>query len=327
MVKARHLLRSRLILTILPGLLLTAAGCFSQQVVSAIGLEGLAAQQPAPRLALRGKTGSEVLVGPRSHVRFVRANGTYTPWMRAADLWINEEGVLVRHHYPLEQLHEIQIAGLAPEELSLLVQSAPAGGTALPLSQDTVVLRAEGEGLAKWVRSFVVALARQRLPEVFQRFRYDLTLLLNHDPAERCKFFVRDLRQMGRGDILGRWGVAVRDDELFFMDGRDLLRVLDKGIDLLDGLRFSDLQAMEVEHYESRKTAVAVGKAALAAVTVTAAVAASVALRADIVKLAEPSLAFANDDKRRDDSPTGSSLWIAPFPSPSATGARPLLLR
>lgn len=324
MVKPAHWLWSRLFLTLLSGLLLTATGCYSQQVVSASGLNALATQQPVHRLALRGENGSEVLVAPRSRVRFVRSDGTYTPWVRAKELWINDEGVLVRHRHSLAALHEIQIAGLDADGVSLLMKSAPAGSTAVEMGQGAVRLQAKREDLATWVRAFVVALAQQRRPDVFRNFNYKFDFLLTRDPAKRYAKVIYDLRRLPSADFLGTWGLAVRADEWNWLSGQDLVRALDDGLELLDGLRFSDVRTMEVARYDSRKTAKAVGMATLAVVTVAAVVALSVALggggggggSGDPFRGQESS-----------DQPTGSSLWIAPFPSPSLTGARPLLTR
>jgi len=59
-------------------------------------------------------------------------------------------------------------------------------------------------------------------------------------------------------------------------------------------------------------------------VTVAAVVAVAVALRANLGGLSTGSGGGPGSD---DHHATGSSLWIAPFPSPSSAGARPLLTR
>jgi hypothetical protein len=322
MVKLGHSIFSRLFFAILSGWLLTVAGCYTNQVISASGLNALATQQSAHRLALRGENGSEVLVAPRTRVRFVRSDGSYTAWVRAKELWISDEGVLVRHRYPLPELQAVQIAGLDTEAVSLLLKSAPDGGTAVEMGQGTVVLQAPRQDLTKWVQAFVVAQAQERIPQVFRDANYKLDFFLTRDPARRFAKVLYDLRRLHRGDILGTWGLAVRADEWNWLSGQELVLALDDGLELLDGLRFSDVQTMQVASYDSGKTAKMVGMTTLAVVTVAAVVALSVAMRGGGSMSGDPFKSLQSGDH-----PTGSSLWIAPFASPSSTGAHPLLIR
>lgn len=316
--------------------LLSIAGCFSHRAVPAAALGNLgaaAAKEPEARVLLQGEDGAKVPLEPRSRVRFVRADGSCSPWLRAGELWLSAEGVLVRHRHPLEALREIRIAGLDEGAVNLLLQAAPAGALALDLGQGLVGLKAEPGPLAAWVRDFVVALAQQRAPHIFQQEGQGFALLSPLRPDQRYARVIGELRRATDGSFLGSWGLAVRTEEWHWVRGPELLRTLDEGLELLDGLSFADLRTLEVERFDLGKTA--------AAVVLTGAVVViglAVAVVTAPLGGRGPSLPLGGGgvlgklvpniggDGDPDAGPrlAGYTLWIAPLPTPSSTGARPL---
>jgi hypothetical protein len=307
--------------------LLSVAGCFSQQAVPAAGLGNLgaaAAREPQARILLQGEDGAKVPVAPQSRVRFVRADGSYSPWLRAGDLWLSADGVLVRHRHPLEALLEIRIAGLDQDGVNLLLQAAPAGALALDLGQGIVALKAEPGPLAAWVRDFVVTLAQQRAPHIFQQEGQGFALLSPPSPGQRYTRVIGELRRGTDGSFLGAWGLAVRAEEWHWVRGRELLRVLDQGLELLDGLCFADLRTLEVERFDIGKTAASVVLTGAAVVTglALAVVTAPLGSGRGLGNLV--SGISGGGDPGPAISPAGYTLWIAPLPTPTSTGARPL---
>ncbi|HEU4412152.1 MAG TPA: hypothetical protein VFS43_43320 [Polyangiaceae bacterium] len=51
-------------------------------------------------MAVRGFGRDSVRLGPSSSVRFLRADGLYTPWVSASSLWTNHQGVFLRRRGP-----------------------------------------------------------------------------------------------------------------------------------------------------------------------------------------------------------------------------------
>jgi len=104
-------------------LLLQLMGCaHGPLTVSPTALSGFAHRRLK---VLPADEGGSVRIGERSSLKFERRDGTFTPWLPAAKLYTNAEGVVAWYQVPLENVRAIRIEGMHPSAQALLEEIVP----------------------------------------------------------------------------------------------------------------------------------------------------------------------------------------------------------
>ncbi|MDX2093041.1 MAG: hypothetical protein SFX73_34680 [Kofleriaceae bacterium] len=170
-------------------------------------------------IILRADDGEPVRLGPRSYVRFQRADGSYTGGFEARDLAVSTTGVTnTGVRVPLNAVMQIRVANLDPPLLAILRRAAPGDASMVRLADGTYELYGSSAQLVDWVSAFVLASGRSN----------------KHD-------FVGGYGDWRFLSVRG-WGPA--------MEGYRISDVLEHGFLAPDGLRWDEIQAVEVAYVD-----------------------------------------------------------------------------
>src|SRR5687768_1062902 len=112
-------MRSLAIFAVLPLL----AACTSTSSVPAGSIAPL--KGPSSDTAvLRDEDGEPIRLDANSSLRFLRTDGSWTPWRSASELWVSNEGILVPYRCGVADLDRAAVTGLTDDEADELRAAA-----------------------------------------------------------------------------------------------------------------------------------------------------------------------------------------------------------
>ena len=277
-----------------------ATGCYTTRTVRAENLSPLE-HQLDDGAVLWGSDGPPTRVDPQSLIRIRRKDGTQTRWFAARNLQTGEGGAIVRiSRVPLEVMHDARVSGASAATLQLLDQTKPSTGEVEPNDDGSVTLHPGGVTLLEWVRRFEQARATA-----------------NDPPLESERWSLRSDQAIGT----------------LSFNGRDLQLIEEHGVLAVDGLRWDQIESIEVRNFDGFSTwlTVVTSPIWLTGVVTVAAFAGGVStdLGAAVVDTAVVAARYptgkANEEPLRDSEVQyGGVLWSPPSPPPSPEGAHPL---
>lgn len=144
-MRRRAGVRSIALLLLLP----VATACTSTSNVPGGGLSSI------KHGVVRDHDGDEVRIDPNSEVRFLRTDGSWTPWHQASDLWVSDDGVLVPYTAKIGELDRVRVAGLTESDVAALRASATFRDTVEEDGSDHVL----AGDLGPWLTRFIGARA------------------------------------------------------------------------------------------------------------------------------------------------------------------------
>jgi hypothetical protein len=246
------------------GAVLVLGGCVST-TTSLAPAQMSAGPGAAAAILVPTADGKNVSVTLDSELRFQRRDGSFTPWFKAGEIFVNDDGVLVAHAVPLALARTARVEGLAPREAVLLAQTAPPGAIPKEIAPGVLELGISGEAIAGWLDRFIVATARRAMPpdrEVMEvvlcrQIAFEGVDCSDAPAAMNCRA-IGYLRLQLAGAPLGRWSFAVLARDAGPLAGEAIFAALAEGPRVADGLRWSDIKSVEVKNASPSKTAASI---------------------------------------------------------------------
>jgi hypothetical protein len=221
-------------MTKVPGWVLVlalAGGCYRSALVSPEVLRAVRAPL-GDSVALETLDERKVALGPRSLLRARLLTGETTPWFTAAFLLISPEGLVRDPAARMSEVHKAWVHGLTPDQLAQLRALAPPGGVLVQESLPPALVTAPSpEAFRAWVGAF----ARQAPPP-------DRSSVL-------WSFELGPRRVVGFADHVAPMYVGLPTDGLATLAAESTIA---------PGIRWREVQAIEVESLAPTRTALAV---------------------------------------------------------------------
>lgn len=180
---------------------LLVGGCYSTHPVAAPQLGALHTGHRTREIVV-GAWGSRTRIGPHSRLRFVRTDGTRTPWVAGDALRVNAEGVFLRHTVPLAAAVGARVTGLDAVGVADLQAVAPAGCLVVDNGGGALDLWfPDGSALVAWIEN--VALAGHAYSGAMWTIELPGQQVVGPTPGDR-------MRDLARG-VVAMDGIAWRD--------------------------------------------------------------------------------------------------------------------
>ena len=243
------------------GLLLCAcasmAACYTPRYsirsVPAANLAALGSGNHGEELLIADEDGSRVRIGPNSVVRFRRWDGSFSPEYHGRDLRVSAHGIFgKRLRVALVTARRARVSGMNPAYAGFLQKTAPAGVQLTADGQGTATLPVVGQELVSWLQRFIRA-----------------TAAIQEASAPGNRWIL---------DALGRWSFDLPQVGGWSnpIVGSALIDAISTGVEIRDGIAWSDLQAVQVANVSGGKTffmtlVVTAGNAAIGVVLLSAA--------------------------------------------------------
>ena len=246
------------------GALLLLSGCVA--TTTSLAPARMSEVAGAPEAILVPTAGGEsARITGGSELRFQRLDGTFTPWFRASEVFVNDDGVLVAHPVPLALARTARVEGLAPAEASLLARAALPGAHLKEIAPGVFELGVSGEAISGWLDRFIVATARRAMPlkrevgEVLmcRQMRFE-GVDCSDAPAAKDQRATEYLRRQLVSAPLGRWSFEILSRDAGPLAGEAIFAALAAGPRVADGLRWSDMKSVDVKNGSPGKTAASI---------------------------------------------------------------------
>lgn len=255
-------------------------GCTSIQMVPVKRLKTLQPGQ-SKAMVLQDQKGRPVRLGANAKVRFVCNTGEKTKWVSARKLLMSKQGVHIKVHLPLHRAIRIQFQQLGPEARAFLQQHL---GTQLDTSSGpNWVLHVTPRLPVGWLRQLFVTVAIPHATPTDLRWYKVYHRIVNraqdraHNPEMLRRYqasvqmyesrMVHHYFKVTGGKSLGLWNVSFPGASNLSLQGPELLRSWQHGVQLYDTLSWKQIHAAQIENLHGPKTLGAiVGTAALAVV-------------------------------------------------------------
>jgi len=128
-----------------------ALGCYSSSNVPSGGLGAL--RKGGEGAVVYAADGEAVRLDPNTNIRFVRTDGTTTPWYVARDLYVNDEGIFTMHDAPPEELHAATVTDLTPADIAAIRATIPEFASLRDVGEGAVLLHDGSKTLVEWMEA------------------------------------------------------------------------------------------------------------------------------------------------------------------------------
>lgn len=196
----------------------------------------------------RGGRGEQLRVGPSTKMRFMRTDGTFTPWVVGEKLRGDEESLFMDQRTFIGDIDAVRVSGLEPREVAFLESVAPEGCMLeVDGEEKKVELKGcEGE-LGKWIDSYIMGVLT-----VWEDNRAYQTLeecCAGTSCGEGDRWRGAAIHLQCNQRMRGPRGWDFHVPGFGWVDGHSdpqLNAIVRGGISLLGGLRWADIKSVEV---------------------------------------------------------------------------------